>query len=601
MGLKKIRPLKKSEYSNFDQLNGDHPFMHLLPDGCVLYKVRKLNKGKVGYFNFLLAKEMGLIAEDHPHHMTYELEKTLVDTFALQIINEFDELNVAKIDPKDILPHEYMATRYLQIQHKDKTGKTSGDGRGIWNGVVDHKGKTWDVSSRGTGVTKLAPGAVVANKPLETGNDDHGYGCGRAEIDELYAAAIMAEAMYLQGVNTERVLCVVDFEDGFGIGVRAAKNLIRPAHMFLYLRQNRYEELKKITDYTIQRHNRNEKSKLKNYDDFLNYITTSFANFSARLDVNYIFTWMEWDGDNILVDAGIIDYGSIRQFGIRHDLYRYDDIERFSTNLNEQKKKARMIVQTFIQLCDYLKHKEKKSFKHFDNHPLLKKFDHHFTQVQADLILYRLGLTKSQRNQIRNQKPALVKEFLQTFQALESEKIFSTYIEVGDGINKPALFNMKKFARIMPEFFLEGKTITDHQLFDIIRSKFSHKQDFSRKQKNFATLNKIIHSYQKIIDYTYRKDKKNLQKLIERADFINRDNILTGNAVVEVVDEMLKNHRKKRLVPSIQAHIDHLALSYAKTPEVHYTHKHQEAWEKKNLKQPSARMVYLVKKHCEDI
>jgi transcriptional regulator with XRE-family HTH domain len=47
---------------------------------------------------------------------------------------------------------------------------------------------------------------------------------------------------------------------------------------------------------------------------------------------------------------GIIDYGSVRQFGIRHDKYRYDDVERFSTNLNEQKNKARLIVQVFAQL-----------------------------------------------------------------------------------------------------------------------------------------------------------------------------------------------------------------------------------------------------------
>ena len=63
----------------------------------------------------------------------------------------------------------------------------------------------------------------------------------------------------------------------------------------------------------------------------------------------------------MLIDAGIIDYGSIRQFGLRHDEYRYDDVERFSTNLNEQNRKLGFIIQTFAQLVDFLQNKTKIS------------------------------------------------------------------------------------------------------------------------------------------------------------------------------------------------------------------------------------------------
>lgn len=110
-----------------------------------------------------------------------------------------------------------MATRYLQLQHKDKTGRTSGDGRSIWNGEVEHNGVVWDVSSRGTGVTKLAPGAVEADKPLRSGSTAFGYGCGLADIDELVASAIMAEIFYKNNIPTERTLAVIDLGRGNGI------------------------------------------------------------------------------------------------------------------------------------------------------------------------------------------------------------------------------------------------------------------------------------------------------------------------------------------------------------------------------------------------
>lgn len=599
LGLKKLSP--QHEYSNFETLNGYHPLKDHVPESCVLYKARKLNKGKVGYFNYSLAKEMGLISQDHPHTLNPDLEKTLISTFSIQIINEYDDLHNLKVSPSDLLPNTYIASRYLQLQHKDKNGRTSGDGRGVWNGVIEFNGKMWDVSSRGTGVTCLAPGSVKANKPLETGNEDHGYGCGKAEIDELYTSALMAESMHLQGIATERVLCIVDFEDGYGIGVRAAKNLLRPAHAFLYLRQNRLTELKKTIDYTIHRHNKNEKNKIKNYDDFTIHIADSFAKFCATLDSHYIFAWLDWDGDNVLIESGIIDYGSIRQFGIRHDAYRYDDVERFSTNLNEQKQKASQIVQTFIQACDYLKTSEKKAIKNFNNHPLLKRFEKTFENYRNDAILYKLGLNRAQRNQVQNQKPQLVKEFIKHYKIVESFKTTQSYVEVADGINKPAFFNMKKYLRSVTQAHADQTPLSENFLYDEMLSSFVEKTDNIRKPLHLMPLKNLLTVTQKILLYCANNNKTILNKIASRAHYLNRDTILTGNAVIEIVNEILKKNKKKHLVPNIQAHIDHFIATYVHTPEVAHNIKFKKEIESnQTIKQP-AKLIYLVKKHCEDI
>ena len=155
----------KNVYSRFDEINGQHPLQGDVDDFCVLYDVRPRSGGKVSWFNFELAEEMGLIEPGHPHKLNKELEKKLLETFALIIVNEYDLKNRKKmIQSSKVRPHKYMATRYLQLQHPNKQGKTSGDGRSIWNGCFQRNGITWDVSSCGTGATRLSPATAMKKK-----------------------------------------------------------------------------------------------------------------------------------------------------------------------------------------------------------------------------------------------------------------------------------------------------------------------------------------------------------------------------------------------------------------------------------------------------
>jgi len=165
-------------YDRFSLINGNHDFQKAVPEGSVGYSVRLRKGGKLSYFNYGLAKEMGLISGDHPQKMNQKLSQTVLDTFGIQIINEYDLIHHTPIPKKTIKPHKYMATRYLQLQHPDKTGRTSGDGRSIWNGQISHRGTTWDVSSCGTGATCLSPATAIAKKFFKTGDPSVSYGCG---------------------------------------------------------------------------------------------------------------------------------------------------------------------------------------------------------------------------------------------------------------------------------------------------------------------------------------------------------------------------------------------------------------------------------------
>ncbi|MES3036415.1 MAG: hypothetical protein V4736_00790 [Bdellovibrionota bacterium] len=536
-----------TSYERFQQLDGYHPLQDVVPDSCVLYQVRELGQGRVSYFNFNLAKEMGLIPNSHDQVMTEELHEMLIKTFSLRILNEYDELTRKRTPAKSIKPKKFMATRYLQLQHQSRTGKTSGDGRGIWNGVVKHRGKTWDVSSRGTGVTCLSPGFVQANKPLKTGNTDFGYGCGLAEIDELIGCAIQSEIFHRRGINTERTLCVIDLGGGVGIGVRAGHNLLRPAHLFIYLKQNRHAELRALFNYYMDREKENGNGTYS-----VKSMIMDFAKFTARLERDYIFTWVAWDGDNLLANAGIIDYGSIRQFGAFHHHYRYDDVDRFSTRLVEQKEQTKNIMLTLLQMTDFIETKNRKKISDFRHHALIKKFNKVYATEVESQMLSSLGFTPAEAKIVQTRFKKQWKQLRTMYKAMEmwhdpKEK------KIADGVNKPALLSMRIFLKTLSHWLSFNPGLSEKDCKEILK--------ISTTQKHYATLvshtDRVVMTQTFISTYQFLiKELGKSSQILGRMSQVHSQTRITGNALIHLVDLISAQNRKRDPLLT-QALIDH--------------------------------------------
>jgi len=151
------RHARAQSYPRFGRIDGSHPWKRRVPGAFVDYAARRRRDGQVAFFNFPLAKQMGLVPRSHPERLNPALERAILRTFGLRILNEWDYLHRVHVPARDRMPGTYMATRYLQLQHPGRSGRTSGDGRSVWNGTISHAGVTWDVSSCGTGVTRLCP------------------------------------------------------------------------------------------------------------------------------------------------------------------------------------------------------------------------------------------------------------------------------------------------------------------------------------------------------------------------------------------------------------------------------------------------------------
>jgi uncharacterized protein YdiU (UPF0061 family) len=603
-----------NSYAAFDRIDGRHPWQISVPEGYVPYRTRRLERGKVLYFNFPLAREMGLIPPQHPDQMTPALTQKVLDTFSLQIINEYDLQNGVRYPKDTVKDHCYMATRYLQLQHSDKAGRTSGDGRGIWNGTFRHKGVTWDVSSRGTGVTCLAPGAVESGRALKTGESEFGYGCGLADVSELLGSALLSEIFHLNGLKTERVLTVIDLGKGCGIGVRAAPNLVRPAHLFLYLKQGRIEQLRQATEYLIQRQIENGQWKFPatasdRYRRMLQELTKSFARFAAHLEREYIFAWLDWDGDNILAEAGIIDYGSIRQFGLRHDQYRYDDVQRFSTNLNEQRGKARLTVQVFAQLVSYLETGRRKTIDHFANCQAVKDFDREFDLHLRRAFLQQIGLDERHAEQLLDAKTSIVESAYRHFLALEKVKTKTGTVKLPDGVNRPAVFNMRNALRELPRLIAKGPVSLDshaacpaEEFLDLVASSFAKRADRKLRPGLRRKIGEFQSAYMELLRVACDDSSPAafMKAVCARAEERNRSGRVTGNGAEYIIDEILKAKRRGLSHEEIQTAVD-LFISSQVPKSAAKARRTRPA----SLQSPAGRLfqelVHIAHEHQEDI
>jgi uncharacterized protein YdiU (UPF0061 family) len=514
--------------------------------------VRARHGGKLFYFNFDLAGEIGLIPAGAPQVMNEGLSRALLETFSLQIINEYDLAHHVKIPEKELRPHRYMATRYLQMQHPDKKGLTSGDGRSIWNGSFEGPNGRWDLSSCGAGVTCLSPATAIEKRYFKTGDKNASYGSGRLDLSDGVGAALTSDIFHRNQIKTERILAVIAYDDRTCITVRAGKNLLRPAHLFMHLKQGDHAGLKRTVDYHIARQVENKEwpeieDPEKKYIDMLERTTVSFARMAAQFENEYIFCWMEWDGDNILADGGIIDYGSVRQFGLFHHEYRYDDVDRLSTSITEQKNKAKYLVQTFAQLTDFLISGRKKNLKAFKNHPALRRFERIFEETKEEALLYRIGFDEEARSLLlkSSRDRRAIREFGRLLRYFEKAKARRGRHAVADGFNWDAVFCVRDLLRELPALYLSGaEAVSPEAFIEILRSEYAFSADLriGRSRRKKIALFQLAYRRLSLraAELTGRTTEEVLLQIKERSALINRYSRATGDAITLIAERMAR-------------------------------------------------------------
>ncbi|MEX2206262.1 MAG: hypothetical protein WEF50_08555 [Myxococcota bacterium] len=541
-------------YPRFGRIDGSHPWKRRVPGAFVDYAARRRHDGSVAYFNFGLAKELGLVPRSHPERLNRTLERAILRTFGLRIINEWDYLHRVRVPARERLPGTYMATRYLQLQHPGRRGKTSGDGRSVWNGTITHDGVTWDISSCGTGVTRLCPATALEGRFFRSGSRTASYGCGTAALGEGIAAALLSETFHRNGIATERVLAVIALPNGQAINVRAARNLLRPSHLFAPLRQGDLARLRAAVDLFCERQIANGEwprlaSGAARYRFMAEETARVFARAAATFESEYIFCWLDWDGDNVLANGGIIDYGSVRQFGLYHREYRFDDDVRWSTTIPEQRVKARFIAQCFAQIRDFVATGRKRPLAKFRRDPVLRVFDAEFAAAKQRLFLRKLGFRAETGAWLaRVHAPALAR-LRRAYDHFESARSIRGPRRAPDGLTWNAIFSTRDLLReLCAHFARERAPLEPRALIQLASSSFASAADRACTPVRARHARTLQREFLALLRAAARHQRRPLAEFLaevaRRSAVINRRARITGDGVDYATDRLLRHRRR---------------------------------------------------------
>ena len=468
------------------------------------------------------------------------------------------------------------------------------------------------MSSCGTGATCLSPAAAIHKKFFKTGDPFVNYGCGYAELEDGIAAALLSEIFHKNGIATERTLAVIEYPKGFSINVRAGTNLLRPSHLFRYLKQGDLEGLRSAVDYFIDRQVSNghwpkHGSRKKSYAYLAEDIAKRFAQATARFESDYLFVWLDWDGDNILMDGGIIDYGSVRQFGLYHYEYRFDDTDRWSTTIPEQKQKARYIVQTFIQMSAFLVTGKKQPIQKFTQHKILKVFDKKFEHQLNRHLLYKIGFNDAHREYLFNEHQDLIKNFKGMFSYFEKAKSKRGPHKVLDGHTWDAIYCMRDVLRELPMHLLEQDTSMSPEVFmDTMASSYASKRDRMLHEAKIKKIYEFQKRYRALVRQTAKAfkttERKILLELGMRAAIINQYDRITGNSILEVTAKVLRE-RKKLSFDEMQKVIQDFIQYQKMRPDADKKNKTKNlnAIEEQRSQQVMHKMIGLVRENRESL
>jgi hypothetical protein len=393
----------------------------------------------------------------------------------------------------------------------------------------------------------------------------------------MLGSAVMSEIFYRQGIPTERCLAVIGFSDTSAIGVRTAPNLIRPAHLFRYLKQGRHEELKASVDYFIDREVENgfwevPADPSERYTKALDYFARSYAKLAAILEEEYIFNWLSWDGDNMLASGAILDYGSIRQFAAKHDKYRYNDVDRYSASLAEQRGWARSLVQVFAQTMAFVQSGVKENLNNFKNAECLRVFDEAFENERDQRLLWRIGFTPEQIAYLMNNAGKEIRDFDRSLRYFEDRKVKKGIEKLPDGFTHSPVFLIRNLLRLLPAYYV-AQTITraddtsaymPEEIFcRIMAASYISKRDLKPTASTVSHVEDFQHCYLRLVAALGGPFDMVLKTLQERSAVINHRHRITGDAVTWIIEEVIAMKNKIRidgLQEALDAFIDSQVL-----------------------------------------
>ena len=383
-----------------------------------------------------------------------------------------------------------------------------GDGRALLLGEhLTESDMRFDIQLKGSGQTKYSR-----------------RGDGRATLSSVLREYIISEAMYYLNIPTTRSLAVVEDKEKIkrhsfqrsGILTRVAKSHIRIG-TFEFAKTKGISTLKKLADYTINRHFKKCKSSDNPYLCFFKKVIDKQAKLITKWQsIGFIHGVM--NTDNVSISGQTIDYGPCAFMNSYDSKTVFSSIDRYGRYAYSNQGKIthwnlEVLGNALLPLIDKNESKAK-----IEINKALKTFNIKYKAYYEDNFTNKIGI-KNQRPDDINLVNELLEimennkmDFTNTFSSLDVKKNFeNTHLSKWSRKWKERLNESEMTKDEINEFL----KMTNPQI--IPRNYIVEKVLKSSENENYKPLEEFLKvlkdPYNKNIDEKYKKPPSNTQEV----------------------------------------------------------------------------------------
>jgi hypothetical protein len=273
----------------------------------------------------------------------------------------------------------------------------------------------------------------------------------------------------------------------------------------------------------------------------------------------------------MLAHGAILDYGSIRQFAAKHDKYRYDDVDRFSSTLTEQRFWARELVKVFAQTVHFIRTGKKLNLREFKNARCLKDFDEAFESEREWRTLWRLGFSREQIEKLQKSGKSEIGDLRRALSFFETQKIARGMEKLSDGVTHSPVFLIRNLLRKLPAYYVNecgskfGAMMEPDEFCRVMAASYASRRDMRLTAARETLAKNFQKCYQRLIAAAGPYDQV-LKQMAERSAVINFEHRITGNAMIGISARIMEM-KEKVGKNDLQAVIDRFVQSQVLNPE----------------------------------
>jgi hypothetical protein len=165
---------------------------------------------------------------------------------------------------------------------------------------------------------------------------------------------------------------------------------------------------------------------------------------------------------------------------------------------------------------------------------------------------------------------------------------------------------MRNILKELPEFYLNNgfdqQSMKDREFYKKILSGFAKQRDTQMRAKHAQRIQSFQRLYKQLISAAAGSQKPSviLRGLCERAAVLNREDRITGNALIQIVFEIINQVKRGMSHSQVQSLIDNLVAAHLGMPEVEAS----RFYEKKTRPVPPdvyTKLMNFVSEYGEDI